>query len=200
MGDVAESRLAAYIQPLPVRNLVLSSVLWDFHNGTAQYRESQWWQASQCHLCFFGAHHSICGWQIRPCVDFLWDKWRCTQSAFVCWLLEFLTSLLSWFLFWPPNNRQLIQKWSSLNWFYASQQSICFMTWNMKGKTSLGQQSNVVWNLGSMFISHCDSHRKQVCWGEDCWIWSLMIWGRIPLRLVIEPLGAPMGWPGKEKI
>lgn len=33
MGDVAESRLAAYIQPLPVRNLVLSSVLWDFHNG-----------------------------------------------------------------------------------------------------------------------------------------------------------------------
>lgn len=36
MGDGAEKRLAAYIQPLPVYYLALCLVLWDFHNGTAQ--------------------------------------------------------------------------------------------------------------------------------------------------------------------
>lgn len=51
MGDGAEKRLAAYIQPLPVYNLVLCFVLWDFHNGTAKHREKA--DGCKCNDVFF---------------------------------------------------------------------------------------------------------------------------------------------------
>lgn len=139
MGDVAESRLAACIQPLPVRNLVLCLELWDFHDGTAQLSESPWMWASCCFLCFFCVHQSKCGWKISKYIDFLRErKAACGPGPnlgaieFECWA--------DWPLFWFPNNGQLTHKWWSLKQSLAIELSICPLIWKMREKTSQGIQ------------------------------------------------------------
>lgn len=111
MGDVAGSRLAASIQPLPVRNLVPCLELWDFHDGTAQHIESlPLW--TPC--CFFCAHRSQCAWKISKYTDFSWERKALDlvhNHPQEHWVSEGSADGL---LFWFPNNGQLAHKWCSL--------------------------------------------------------------------------------------